>query len=174
MSKIQVSHKSMRGAPDWHGRGACRGRGELFFSADEFEPADVREKREGLAKALCAVCPVIRECRAHALGAPEMFGVWGGLGEAERERMRPRPRSTQETVLLSEAQLVVLEVAARGGTFAHVGRQCGISRDAARNRIREAARRLGVETREQTVAEAIRLGLINSPVNQKVHQLQEA
>jgi WhiB family transcriptional regulator, redox-sensing transcriptional regulator len=44
---------------------------------------------------------VLRECRAHALGTPELFGVWGGLSEADRElatgtsfgRRIPRPRA---------------------------------------------------------------------------------
>ncbi len=29
-------------------------------------------------------CPVQLPCREHALASGESFGVWGGMGEAER------------------------------------------------------------------------------------------
>lgn len=40
------------------------------------------------AKAVCAVCPVLAECRAYALETGERFGVWGGLSARERQRIR--------------------------------------------------------------------------------------
>lgn len=40
------------------------------------------------AKAVCAVCPVLAECRAYALEHNEQFGVWGGLSARERRQIR--------------------------------------------------------------------------------------
>lgn len=42
------------------------------------------------AKAICAECPVVDECREYALGVPALQGVWGGLSENERDRLRKR------------------------------------------------------------------------------------
>lgn len=41
------------------------------------------------AKALCARCPVLEDCRAHGI-AHEQWGIWGGLTETEREALRRR------------------------------------------------------------------------------------
>lgn len=72
---------------DWQHEGLCRTRSpELFFHPDG-ERGAVKRAREERAKALCHECPVIEQCRAHALGVPEPYGVWGGLSEDEREQM---------------------------------------------------------------------------------------
>ena len=42
----------------------------------------------GPAKAVCAVCPVLAECRAYALETDQRFGVWGGLSARERQQIR--------------------------------------------------------------------------------------
>ena len=46
-----------------------------------------RQRREEAAKALCARCPVIEQCREHALAVQEPYGVWGGLSESERQQL---------------------------------------------------------------------------------------
>lgn len=53
------------------------------------------------AKALCAECPIRRECLAAALDRGEPWGVWGGeileRGTiVARKRPRGRPRKTEE------------------------------------------------------------------------------
>ncbi len=69
---------------DWQLAARCRGRDDLFFHPHgEREPA--RSDRDAAAKALCARCPVRRECAAHALEMGEPYGVWGGFTEGERE-----------------------------------------------------------------------------------------
>ena len=50
---------------------------DLFF---DDSTADV-------ARGVCAACPVIEQCLAHAL-LHEGYGVWGGTTAAERDRIR--------------------------------------------------------------------------------------
>lgn len=84
---------------EWQLLGACRDvDGEIFFHP-EGERGPARSGRELAAKAVCARCPVIAQCRAHALAAREPYGVWGGLSESEREELvgaaRDRPAVAQ-------------------------------------------------------------------------------
>ncbi|MFD2355808.1 WhiB family transcriptional regulator [Nonomuraea ferruginea] len=48
-------------------------------------PSPVQEAR---AKAVCATCQVLTECRSYALKAGEADGIWGGLTPEERRRSR--------------------------------------------------------------------------------------
>jgi WhiB family transcriptional regulator, redox-sensing transcriptional regulator len=70
---------------DWQLRSACRHEDpDLFFHPDG-ERGPAREDRDRAAKLVCATCPVLASCRAHALRVREPYGVWGGLSEDERE-----------------------------------------------------------------------------------------
>ena len=40
--------------------------------------------RDQNAKQVCKDCPVLLQCRSHALAAREPYGVWGGMSEDER------------------------------------------------------------------------------------------
>ena len=44
------------------------------------------------AKEICLACPVLQQCRSHALAVREPYGVWGGLTEDERETVYARDR----------------------------------------------------------------------------------
>lgn len=82
---------------DWQQLAACRGAdAELFFGPNRFEPKQEREAREAAAKEFCARCPVVDPCRETALRRGERYGVWGGLGEAERRSLLERlpPQTT--------------------------------------------------------------------------------
>ena len=69
---------------DWQVMAACRGMDvEVFFHASS-ERSHVRDERIAMAKAVCQRCPVLGECRAHALATREPYGVWGGLSESDR------------------------------------------------------------------------------------------
>ncbi len=70
---------------DWQYRGACRAVDPELFFHPEGERGPRKERRESAAKAVCARCPVLASCRAHALAVREPYGVWGGLTEDERE-----------------------------------------------------------------------------------------
>jgi WhiB family redox-sensing transcriptional regulator len=65
---------------------------ELFFAE---APVDVER-----AKALCADCPLRRECLEGALERREPYGVWGGQLVVQgvivaRKRPRGRPRKSE-------------------------------------------------------------------------------
>jgi WhiB family redox-sensing transcriptional regulator len=55
----------------------------LFFGPDGERPR-VRTHRIAKAKAICAGCPVLDDCRNYAIAAGEPVGIWGGLTEDER------------------------------------------------------------------------------------------
>lgn len=67
---------------------ACRGADTSMF----FPPlgGDARP-----AKAVCAGCPLVTECREWALSQPTayVYGVWGGLCETERKALKRRKRT---------------------------------------------------------------------------------
>ena len=77
---------------DWQLRGACRGMDNAVFFHPERERGAAKVERELRAKAVCRTCPVIEQCRQHALSVQEPYGVWGGLTAAERALIaEPRP-----------------------------------------------------------------------------------
>ncbi len=79
---------------DWQLHGQCRNANAAVFFHPEGERGPARRRREQQAKAICANCPVIAQCREHALAAAEPYGIWGGLGEAERnEILKARRRN---------------------------------------------------------------------------------
>ncbi|RZI86970.1 MAG: WhiB family transcriptional regulator [Microbacterium sp.] len=66
------------------GDAACRGvQPSVFFSADG-ERGPTRARRESRARQICRDCPVLTECRDHALTAGEPYGIWGGMTERDR------------------------------------------------------------------------------------------
>jgi hypothetical protein len=77
---------------DWHMSGLCRGvEPSMFFSPDG-ERGHARILREARAKRICGHCPVLAQCREHALRVPEPYGIWGGLSEKDRRRHARRRR----------------------------------------------------------------------------------
>ena len=79
---------------EWQHSGACVGLDSSVFFSPEAERGTPKARREEAAKALCARCPVIEQCREHALTVQEPYGVWGGLSEAERrDILERRPRT---------------------------------------------------------------------------------
>ncbi len=72
---------------DWQIDGACRGVDTAVFFHPDGERGASRAQREASAKAICATCPVLMQCAAHALTVREPYGVWGGMSEDEREAL---------------------------------------------------------------------------------------
>jgi Transcription factor WhiB len=77
--------------PSWHRQALCGGVDTaVFFPADE-ERSPARDRRERVAKAICAACPVRQPCAVYALAHRELHGVWGGLSENDRRRRLANP-----------------------------------------------------------------------------------
>ena len=74
---------------DWQLRGACRDMDSEVFFLPERERGPAKAAREQRAKAVCQTCPVLHQCRAHALTVREPYGVWGGLTATERLQQIP-------------------------------------------------------------------------------------
>lgn len=69
---------------NWQLLGACRTHNTEIFYHPDGERGRARAERERRAKAICRSCPVLAECREHALAVAEPFGIWGGMTEQER------------------------------------------------------------------------------------------
>lgn len=69
---------------EWQWQGACRTTDPEVFFHPEGERGNQRRSRDLEAKEVCLRCPVLRQCREHALSAREPYGVWGGMTEDER------------------------------------------------------------------------------------------
>lgn len=76
----------------WADSGMCREIPDLFFNSED-EAKSTRRRKEAAAKKLCGRCPVIDACRQHAMAQRELYGVWGGMTEAERHRRAGRVRT---------------------------------------------------------------------------------
>ncbi len=72
---------------DWQMQAACRGLDSEYFYHPDGERGSAREKRVATAKAICAACPVMGQCRDQAIASREPYGVWGGLSEDERHEL---------------------------------------------------------------------------------------
>ena len=78
---------------EWQLQGLCRDVDSTLFFHPEGERGPARRNRDMAAKAVCERCPVIRECRSHALKVREPYGVWGGLTEDQRLEILERGSS---------------------------------------------------------------------------------
>ena len=76
----------------WTDRGSCVGQPDVFYN-DEHDAKGRRRSNEDLAKDICRGCPVMMQCRRYAIGAKELYGVWGGLTEMERHHLAGRLRT---------------------------------------------------------------------------------
>ncbi|HLN05572.1 MAG TPA: WhiB family transcriptional regulator [Acidimicrobiales bacterium] len=73
--------------PAWMASAACRGMGTAIFFPGLFD--DSVELLEQ-ARAVCARCPVVDECRDYAVEAeePRLVGTWAGTTEYDRRMLR--------------------------------------------------------------------------------------
>jgi WhiB family redox-sensing transcriptional regulator len=87
----------------WHWQlgGNCLG-----YPLDVFFPEDGLKSslrgREEAAKRICRGCPVLPQCREHALETPEQHGVWGAMTPRERARelLGRRPNRVSERLAI--------------------------------------------------------------------------
>ena len=67
---------------EWSSRAAClNAEPEVFFPIGN---GGVGLDEVSAAKAICAGCAVLVECRDYAVATRQPFGVWGGLDEEQR------------------------------------------------------------------------------------------
>lgn len=77
-------------ATDWMRDAVCaQSDPEAFFP----EPGQPNLAVE--ARAVCAWCPVLVECRDWAIARPGVTGIWGGTSDRERQAMRRRTRQAE-------------------------------------------------------------------------------
>lgn len=69
---------------EWQYQGLCRDIDDTLFFHPEGERGAARRRRIEQAKAVCAACPVLAQCREQSLASREPYGIWGGLSEEER------------------------------------------------------------------------------------------
>ena len=72
---------------EWQLQGSCRDADPTLFFHPEGERGPARCNRDSAAQAVCASCPVMLQCREHAIAVREPYGVWGGLTEDDREAL---------------------------------------------------------------------------------------
>lgn len=87
MATIKYLPRPVTDAYEWQQQAACRGLDSSVFFHPSGERGASRTRRAERAKEICAGCPVLAQCRKHALASHEPYGVWGGLTEEERDRM---------------------------------------------------------------------------------------
>ena len=73
------------------------GMDSMRFFHPEGERGSSRRNRDDDAKAICRTCPVILDCRNHALSTREPYGVWGGMTEEERRAWISRQENGRGT-----------------------------------------------------------------------------
>ena len=67
---------------EWMHEAACKGLTHLFFPTSAERP-QARERREAMARQVCASCSVQLPCQEFARSNHE-YGFWGGESEDER------------------------------------------------------------------------------------------
>ena len=84
----------------WQLQGNCLGYPlDVFFPEDRLKSG--LRRREEAAKRICQGCPVLPECREHALKTPEQHGVWGAMTPRERAReLGQGPRRTSQRLAI--------------------------------------------------------------------------
>jgi WhiB family transcriptional regulator, redox-sensing transcriptional regulator len=86
--------------PDWHQKARCLGTDDsLFFGSgdpDVRPPYTLAEISN--ARAICAECPVARECLTTALKNREEYGVWAGSTRKQRKAILIRVKTGVTTL----------------------------------------------------------------------------
>lgn len=78
--------------PDWHDGAACatltEGEWATAWFPERPDGTDDTDNHGTKAKAVCAMCPVWRECVTGAVERNEEFGIWGGAGGDQLRYLR--------------------------------------------------------------------------------------
>jgi WhiB family redox-sensing transcriptional regulator len=81
-----VDLRDLFGPLEWMEQAAC-----LEHDPEIFFP--LKGGSTVFVKSICAGCPVLEECREHALASvTPLEGIWGGTSERERRKLRNQRR----------------------------------------------------------------------------------
>ena len=72
---------------EWQLNAACRGMDIATFFHPHKDVGLALKRRIESAKTVCALCPVIEQCRDYALRVREPYGIWGDCQKKERARL---------------------------------------------------------------------------------------
>lgn len=107
----------------------CANNPERMFPLQESERPGRRTPGEARAMAVCAVCPVLVECRRAVLGlggtAPLAYGVAGGMTREDRRAVRAASRHLPREVVAGPGLAQDRRVAGSARSPRGVG--CGVS-----------------------------------------------
>jgi WhiB family redox-sensing transcriptional regulator len=99
---IRVRSSALREPAGWSER-HCADRAVNVFYPEDDEPLRVWTRRQAIAVAICAGCPIQPWCLAEALELRDLHGVRGGATHVQRQRMlrasRAAARSTDPAVV---------------------------------------------------------------------------
>jgi WhiB family transcriptional regulator, redox-sensing transcriptional regulator len=73
---------------EWTEQALCAETDPEIFFPPTGDPA-------GEARQICGWCRVRQDCLDYALGAPEEYGIWGGLDPDERRKLRRQLREAK-------------------------------------------------------------------------------
>ena len=82
MAAVEILTRREVTDDSWMAQAACKGLTHLFFPSPAERP-QARDRREAMARSVCAGCPVHVTCREFARRHHE-YGLWGGESEDER------------------------------------------------------------------------------------------
>jgi WhiB family redox-sensing transcriptional regulator len=73
---------------------------DLWFPSNENSRVKSSYEAMNYAKSVCARCPIVVQCLAHALSNKEEHGIWGGSSPNERKRIKTVAQAKQFLVQL--------------------------------------------------------------------------
>jgi len=90
-SRVQLQ-VVLRMDTDWTDIAQCVGTDQAIFfpTSKYYEDSPRWAELVSIAKSICRVCPVVKECLEYAMTTNQDEGIWGGLTPRERGRRRNR------------------------------------------------------------------------------------
>lgn len=79
---------------EWMSKALC-----IDMETDIFYNSDRDSNKVVKARETCMKCPVILQCRVHAVESGEKFGIWGGMDGDERKAWWRRVRNDKSKTL---------------------------------------------------------------------------
>lgn len=112
----------------WQNEALCKGMdSEIFFGRDGVAMTDEEIQR---AKAVCAQCPVWRECREYAVSTNIGHGVWGMASIDDRRKLRRawvRERGAQQRRDAADRAQTAHKLAEMGCSSDQIAGQLGVT-----------------------------------------------